>query len=474
MKLFKRAITVCLSLILLATPNASAISIPEEQKLGKEFMKMIEDRRLILHDPVAKHMVDTIGRHILKVLPPQPFHFDFNLINDDTFNAFASPAANIFIHRGLITTMENVDELAGVMAHEIAHAASRHVSESIDRSKMVAVGSLAGMLAGILLGTAGGGEAASAMTVGSMAAGQSSMLAFTRENETEADQKAILFLNKTGYQPLGLLTGLSKLRESDFQGVESIPEYFKTHPGTGNRVAHIAGILEEYKPPADKPAPPETDDYQMVKYRLIGLYGKPDKYLKKVEHQLSENPDNPALNYGAGLLYARDNRLDLAVRHLEKALAKEIFSPMILVELGRIQIRNGNYQTAISVLQGVVEDDILGDTATYYRAVAQIETGSLSPAKQALAELLKRDKTRGFIRANYHLANIMSQERNAPMSHYYLGIYYSETGDSKNGFRHLGRAVETLEDEKVKQDARDRLKQLREKSRNATRPSRRS
>ena len=402
---------------------------------------------------------------MLRFYPPQPFHFDFNLINDDSFNAFASPASNLFVHRGLIATLESMDEFAGVMAHEVAHAASRHVSQSIDRSKMVAIGSLAGMLAGVLLGAAGGGgDVGSALSIGSMAAGQSSMLAFTRENETEADQKAVLFLDKTGYAPEGLLSGLNKIRETDYQGIEGVPDYFKTHPGTGTRIAHLAGILADHKDPANKPAPPENYDYQMVKYRLIGLYGDPDVYLAKVKHKLDEDPDNPALNYGIGLLYGRTHRIDLGITHLHKTLAKEIFNPMVLLELGRLHINNDSHEEALSVLEGITQDKIIGDLATYYSAIAQIEIGKLAAARANLTKVLDRNKKGGFARANYHLANIMSQQQNAPMSHYYLGIYYSERRDFKNAFRHLNRAIETLEDQKIKEDAQTRLDKLRDKA----------
>ena len=108
--------------------SSFAISIPEEKEVGKKFMKMVEGQRMILNDPIAEHMVNQVGRHIFSFLPPQPFNYSFYIIDDDVFNAFASPAANIFFYRGLITSLDSIDELAGIVAHEIAHAASRHVS----------------------------------------------------------------------------------------------------------------------------------------------------------------------------------------------------------------------------------------------------------------------------------------------------------------------------------------------------------
>ncbi|MCF8093433.1 MAG: M48 family metalloprotease, partial [Desulfotignum sp.] len=332
----KRFIAVLITVLMVVTglpAGAPAISIPDENKLADQFMKMIRQEQIILDDPVAGHMINTIGSHILSLLPPQPFNYSFYLVNDDTFNAFASPGSNIFIHRGLITALSSMDELAGILGHEIAHAASRHVSQSIDRSKLVSIGTMAGVLAGIFIGSAGGGDAGQALTVGSMAAGQSSMLAFTRENETEADQKAFLILKQTCYSPKGLLNGLNKLRAADFRGVEGIPDYFKTHPGTGTRIAHLAGLLSDYAPPENPVVCPETYDYDMVKYRLMGLYEDTAKTIRKIESQLSSDPDSPALYYGLGLLYARENRRDKSIEHLQKALSFDLMDPLVLLEL---------------------------------------------------------------------------------------------------------------------------------------------
>jgi beta-barrel assembly-enhancing protease len=460
----KRFITVFLTIFMVLAglpPHTSAISIPDENKLANQFMKMMREEKTILNDPAANHLINTVGQHILNLLPPQPFTYSFYLVNDDTFNAFASPGANIFIHRGLITTLSTTDELAGILGHEIAHAASRHVSQSIDRSKIVGIGSMAGVLAGVLIGSAGGGDAGQALTVGSMAAGQSVMLAFTRENETEADQKAFSMLKQSAYSPEGLLDSLNKMRAADFRGIEGIPDYFKTHPGTGNRIAHLAGLLSTYFPP-EQPIPrPDTYDYDMVKYRLMGLYEDTGKSIQKIETQLSSDiseSHRKACHYGLGLLYARENRRDKAILHLQKALSFDLFDPLVLLELGRIHTIDGQYEKALNVLSGIQSDPILGTTARYHLAVAQMESGDLPAARQNLTRLTDI-LPQTFPRAYYHLANIMSRENKTALSHYYLGIYYELIQDTKNAVRHLNRALdEGLEDTDIKNSAEERLK----------------
>ncbi|MCP3944758.1 MAG: M48 family metalloprotease [Desulfobacteraceae bacterium] len=461
MTFIRQFLIACLIFIFLGSTclPVFAISIPEEQKLGNQFMKMMKEQQVILHDPIATHMINTVGKNILANLPTQPFTFHFYLVNDDSFNAFASPAANLFIYKGLFFALDSTDELAGIMAHEIAHAVSRHVSQSIDRSKMVNIGSMAGMLAGILIGSTGGGEEASALTIGSLAAGQSAMLAFTRENETDADQKAVLFLSKTPYSSKGLLSGLIKMRESDYQGMEGVPDYFKTHPGTGNRIINLAGILANYKPPHKKKTLPGAFDFNMVKYRIIGLYADLYESIKKVERKLKKDPENPALHYGLGLLYARKNQRSLAITHFKKALSIKLFEPMILLELGRVYIDDGQLENAKNVLAGITDNPVMGLWAKYYLAIAQLESGSFAPAEKNLKQVIDI-KPEAFPRAYYHLADLMSRENKQALSHYYLGLYYSESRDKKNAIHQLRLAKETLKDPILKEDAKKRFEKL--------------
>ncbi|MGD9824192.1 M48 family metalloprotease, partial [Desulfobacter sp.] len=309
---------------------------------------------------------------------------------------------------------------------------------------------------------AGSSEAGQAMTIGSMAAGQSAMLTYTRENESEADQKAVLFLEKTGYSPRGILDSLLKIRQTDYQGIENIPDYFKTHPGTTARVSHLSGILADYKPAANKPAPPENFDYNMVKYRVIGLYSDPDTYIPKIEISLQNNPDNVALHYGLGLLYGRTTRMNEGIEQLNKALAKDPFEPMILLELGRLYIRNTEYTRAVTILDSMADDPLLGDWAVFNRSVAQIENGNLSAAQKGLEHVLGNGKP-GFEKANYHMAEIMSRQSNQALSNYYLGVYYARIHDEQNAARQLERALDTLDDEKMREKAQNELENLKGK-----------
>ncbi|MBT8356680.1 MAG: M48 family metalloprotease, partial [Deltaproteobacteria bacterium] len=232
---------VSLSMIfLLATgafiPKAAlSITAAEEEELSREFMKVIYKKLKFVEDPVIVNYVNKIGKKIVSILPPQPFNYRFYVIEEDIFNAFATPAGHIFIYSGLMAAMENEEELAGILGHEIAHVFCRHISQKIDRSKKISIATLAGIAAGIFLGAEGAGEVGSAVVVGSMAAGQSMTLAYSREDERQADQIGLNYLTKAGYTGYGLLSVFKKIRSKHWFGPEQIPTYLTTHPAPEDR-----------------------------------------------------------------------------------------------------------------------------------------------------------------------------------------------------------------------------------------------
>ena len=460
-------IFLCLLIFLSFPLNTSfAISITQEKKIAIEFMKMIQERKMILNDPIAKHMVTQIGNHILSFLPKGPFDYSFNVVDNDVFNAFASPAANIFIYRGLITSVDSIDELAGVIGHEIAHAESRHVSESFDRSKYISIGSLAGLLAGAIIASKAGGDAGAAIMQGTMAVGQTAMLSFTRENETEADEKGVTFLKKSCFPPKGLLDGLMKIRAADYRGVESIPDYVKTHPGTGKRIGHIETILSNYIPFENKEKCHEDFRFDMVKYRLLGLYAEIEPTFKQLTNKLSSNAangdaeDSAAIHYGMGLIYARKFMMEESISHLREALSINIFDPMVLLDMGRIYQINGEPQKALNVLKGIERHPVMGLMARFHQANSHLALSNLTESKNLFNAIIDKAPDL-YPKAYYNLANIMSLEKKTGESHYYLGVYYSKININKTAILHLNKALEKLKDEAMIKKTKQLLDELK-------------
>jgi predicted Zn-dependent protease len=175
------------------------ITIKEEEDLSRQMMAAIYNYFDIIDDPVVVNYVNDIGQRILATLPQQPFRYQFHVIKADVYNAFATPAGHIFVYTGLIDAMEEEEELAGIIGHEIAHVYCRHISQKIERQKKMGWASLAGIAAGVLLGVGGAGEAAQAVTMGSQAATQSAELAYGRGDEMQADQFGVELITGAGY-----------------------------------------------------------------------------------------------------------------------------------------------------------------------------------------------------------------------------------------------------------------------------------
>jgi len=170
-RILAAALAVTLLLPLFSPLTADAITVKEEEDLSEKVLQSIFKYLEVIEDPYISRYVNAIGQRILAKMPDQPFRYQFYVIKEPTFNAFAIPAGHIFINSGLFAAMESEEELAGILGHEISHVYCRHISERIERSKKTGMASLAGIAAGILLGAAGAGEAASAVTMGSAAPG---------------------------------------------------------------------------------------------------------------------------------------------------------------------------------------------------------------------------------------------------------------------------------------------------------------
>ena len=151
----------CFGVVLAAPTTGSCITIQEERELSEEFMAVVEARFPLIKDPVIVEYVNKVGRRILAAVPPQPFEYQFHVLKEDTYNAFATPAGHIFFNSGLFAALESEEELAGIIGHEIAHVVCRHISDRIENQKKISMATLAGMVAGVLLGAGGAAEAAS-------------------------------------------------------------------------------------------------------------------------------------------------------------------------------------------------------------------------------------------------------------------------------------------------------------------------
>jgi hypothetical protein len=199
----------------------------KEIAIGRQLAAEVEQQAKMVDDPQITEYINRVGQNLV-LHSDAKIPFTIKVIDSDDVNAFALPGGFFFVNKGLILAADNESELAGVMAHEIAHVAARHAMEN--QGKMTAINY--GLLATIIFG---GGIAS---TVAQNAGGFSQMLGFlkfSRNAENEADSLGVQYLYAAGYDPTGMATMFEKLNAKNKKKPGTLAKIFATHPQSIDR-----------------------------------------------------------------------------------------------------------------------------------------------------------------------------------------------------------------------------------------------
>lgn len=251
----------------LAASGCGTLSVADEQRLARQFDAQAQRQLRFVRDPVVTGYVDRIGQRIVAAAGPQPFAYQFSVIDDPEINAFAGPGGKIYVHTGTILGARNVAELAAVIAHEVGHVVDRHVAENYGKQRAADIGRQAAVLGGGLLAGAAGATAANLATgVGSAAV----LNSFGREAEREADDFAVHVLPRAGYDPHGLPSFFETMIA---QGGPSPPAFLSSHPAPSDRLETTRAAI------AATPLPPglRVDDdgrLEIIQRRIELLTGE--------------------------------------------------------------------------------------------------------------------------------------------------------------------------------------------------------
>ena len=430
---------VILTAGLLGSQLAFGMTVKEEEDFSRQVMTAILKHYQFVDDPVVVDYINAIGNELVSYLPQKLFNYHFYVVQSDEFNEFATPAGHIFVNSGLLMAMDSADELAGILAHEIAHVHCRHISQYIERSKKIGMATLAGIAAGVLEGVAGNPEAAQAITMGSAAAGKAAELHYSRENEMQADQLGLEYLKAAGYSAEGLLAVLKKIRSKQWFGKEVVPTYLMTHPAVEERISYIDSWLASH--PKNLLLKSDTSDPKFDRTHTIVLtrYGDEDVVLAHLEAAVKAHPDDPLAHYRYGLILARVGQRNEAIRQIKMALEKDAFDTNILSDLGWIYFLDGQYEEALSILQTVHSMKPEDPECLLYLGRTQLEMGQLKAASSSFYSLVENSPryTQGY----YFLGQSLGEEGRLGDAHYYLGIFYSKERDFKSATVHFKLAL---------------------------------
>jgi predicted Zn-dependent protease len=459
MTLCKKATAILMVLLFLLVPypapDAAALTIQEEQELAEEFLRTVRQRYHIIRDPVIADYIQQLGERILRELPPQPFEYHFYVIEQDVYNAFAGPAGHIFVFSGLFEALSHEGELAALLAHEIAHASCRHISEMIASSKKTQIGTLAGVIAGILVGIGGASAVGNALAIGSMAAGKSAALAYTREKEMQADQIGREYLTKAGYDLHSMLSLLKKIRSQEWFSTDEIPTYLRTHPATEDRLAYLSSTL------SSRPAPPPEPShaFERAHARLSALYGNAERSLERFREKAQSRPQDPAARYGYGLALERSGNPEAAIRQLEAVRASWPEDPHATADLGRLYFQTGRHEKALALLEEAAGRAETGPEGRLYLGRAQLALEKPGAAVETLKQLVAAYPD--YLPGLYFLGKGYAAMDAPGDAHYNLGLYHMGRNDLEAAAHHFRQALKSVTDSKKVEKINDLLKKSR-------------
>ena len=233
----------------------------KEVALGRQLALEVEQQSKLVEDPIITEYINRVGQNVV-LHSDAKVPFTIKVIDSDEVNAFALPGGFFFVNRGLILAADNEAELAGVMAHEIAHVAARHAMEN--QGKMQAI--QYGLLGTILFG--GGIAGAIAQQAGGFAQ-LMSFLQFSRGAETEADVLGVQYLYASGYDPTAMSTMFEKLSQKNKKKPGTLAKIFSTHPQSVDRRDASLALVARF--PEKEEYIISTSEFQRVKAHLLKI-----------------------------------------------------------------------------------------------------------------------------------------------------------------------------------------------------------
>jgi len=211
-------------------------SLDKEIALGKQMAQEVERQAKIIDDPVVAEYVNRLGQNLVRNSDAK-VPFTIKVLDSDEVNAFALPGGFFFVNSGLILKADNEAELAGVMAHEIAHVAARHGTRQASRSELVNYASLPLIFMGGWTGYAIYQAAGMAIPLG--------FLKFSRAFESEADMLGLQYMYKAGYDPTAFVDFFEKIESLEKTKPGTLSKVFSTHPMTEDRITAAQKNIQE-------------------------------------------------------------------------------------------------------------------------------------------------------------------------------------------------------------------------------------
>ncbi len=433
-----RKFIFCLLLCVFLKGGALALmSHEEEARLGRQVLQMLREKAQFVEDPEVVNYVEEVGRRIIAHIGPHYFPFKFYVLKDETLNAFAVPGGYIFVNTGLLEEIDREDELAGVLAHELAHVQARHLAKRIEKLTRLNLASAAVTIVGLLLGR---GEMGQALAVTSSALAATKALSYSRADEEEADRLGFEYLTAAGYDPRGFIEVFNKIVRHRWLLSENVPSYLLTHPGTAERISYLESMIEYYHPKVTYH--PDLFRLRRVQVRVKILTHDAGSLVVRYREELRKSPEDPFLHYGLALALAKLRRFEEAAKELQFVIKKFPKQDDFRLDLAEVYFQSGRYQEALPILKRYVKRHPYRTGAKYLLARCYQETKQYEKALSLFKKL--KDKLEDNADFHYQLGRLYAAVGKTGQAHYQFALHFQLEGDTKVALYHLRQAYRNL------------------------------
>jgi predicted Zn-dependent protease len=367
----------------LGESSTSLFSAEYEHQLGRAWLRAFRSQVPTVDDPLLQDYLETLIYRLVNYSQLEDRRIEIVIVDNPTINAFAVPGGVIGIHNGLLMYAQSEDELATVLAHEIAHLSQRHFSRRIEHQKNQQPFTYAAMLASLVLMATVGGDAGMAALSATQAVAMDSALRYSRSNEAEADRVGMQTMVDAGLDPHAAPAMFERmLHASRYAGGNRMPEFMRSHPLSENRIADTSNRARQYP----KQIRPPNLSFQLMRARVANhLADTPAEAIQNFRGELDGSPvSREAALYGLVLALTDAGRADEASLELDSIWSKDSDRVEYIIADAEIDLARNQPEKAAKKLAAQLELSPGNHALTMTHARALMEAQQAHIAEEVL------------------------------------------------------------------------------------------